>query len=80
MKQKTRTLVILLCLMGLASAIAADPLSYTVQKGDTLYSIARRHSVSVDALSSLNGIKTLPRCFPVRACSYPAPPLLRYMS
>ena len=50
------------CIMMAASAAAADPAvasgarSHTVQKGETLYAIARRYDVSVEALMSLNGI------------------------
>lgn len=32
--------------------------TYVVQKGDTLYSIARRHNISVDTLKKYNGLKS----------------------
>jgi LysM repeat protein len=31
---------------------------YTVKKGDTLYSIARKHKITVAKLKSLNGLET----------------------
>ncbi len=34
----------------------AQPLYYTVVKGDTLYSIARRHQTTVDEIKRLNGL------------------------
>ena len=58
-----------LCVLVAASAAAADPVassgarSHTVQKGETLYAIARRYDVSVDALMSLNGIADAGRLF-----------------
>jgi murein DD-endopeptidase MepM/ murein hydrolase activator NlpD len=36
---------------------AARPETYTVKKGDTLFSIARRHGVSVEELRAANGLK-----------------------
>lgn len=51
------------------SAAAADPAvasgsrSHTVQKGETLYAIAKRYDVSVAALMSLNGIADAGRLF-----------------
>ena len=38
--------------------VAAKPVTrtYTVKKGETLYSIAKRHGVSVDAVSKASGI------------------------
>jgi len=43
-------------LMVATSAAAADPLTHTVQKGETLYAIARRYDVAVDALMKANAI------------------------
>lgn len=57
------------CIMMAASAAAADPAvasgarSHTVQKGETLYAIARRYDVSVEALMSLNGIADAGKLF-----------------
>jgi len=46
----------LMTLMVAARAAAADPLTHTVQKGETLYAIARRYDVPVDALMKANAI------------------------
>ena len=37
-------------------ASTAQPTRYQVQQGDTLFSIARRHGISVDALRAVNGL------------------------
>lgn len=44
------------CLAVATLAAAADPLVHTVQKGDTLYAIARKYDVSVEALKKANAI------------------------
>ena len=36
----------------------ADAATHTVQKGDTLYSIAKKYDLTVDKLKSLNNLKT----------------------
>jgi len=46
----------LMTLMVATRAVAADPLTHTVQKGETLYAIARRYDVPVDALMKANAI------------------------
>jgi LysM repeat protein len=38
------------------TAPAAGEITYVVQRGDTLYSIARRYSTTVEAIASANGI------------------------
>jgi rare lipoprotein A len=46
-------------LLGLAVFLSlALAQSYRVQKGDTLYSIARRHGTTVEALRALNGLSS----------------------
>lgn len=59
-----KRLYLLLCMIlvislfaGVSPALAADA-GYTVQPGDTLYSIARRYNVNVGALASANGLTT----------------------
>ena len=55
--RKLLFLMLLGCLLMIAIPVqAADTLSYTVQPGDTLYSISRRYNVSVSALASTNGL------------------------
>lgn len=43
-------------LLILSSALNAQDLTYTVQKGDTLYSIARKYGIKPDELILFNGI------------------------
>lgn len=43
-------------LMVATRAAAADPLTHTVQKGETLYAIARRYDIAVDELIEANAI------------------------
>ena len=57
-----KRLYLLLCMIlvislfaGVTPALAAET-RYTVQPGDTLYSISRRYNVSVSALASANGL------------------------
>ncbi|HPD41271.1 MAG TPA: LysM peptidoglycan-binding domain-containing protein, partial [Anaerolineae bacterium] len=42
----------------LATPAAAQGTSYVVQPGDTLYAIARRYGISVNALAAANGLTT----------------------
>lgn len=41
---------------SIAAALKTKPALYTVQRGDTLYSIATRHGLSVKQLADMNGI------------------------
>lgn len=52
----TLTLAILLVLAGCSSQPARAPSSYTVRRGDTLYSIAARYDVDYRELARFNGI------------------------
>ncbi|RJF71995.1 LysM peptidoglycan-binding domain-containing protein [Deinococcus cavernae] len=45
-----------LCLTLCAADVWAAPASVTVKKGDTLYSLSRRHGLSVQHLRDLNGL------------------------
>ncbi|WP_147371132.1 LysM peptidoglycan-binding domain-containing protein, partial [Meiothermus luteus] len=42
----------------LALALAQNAQTYTVQRGDTLYSIARRHETTVETLMRLNRLQS----------------------
>ncbi|HUW70435.1 MAG TPA: LysM peptidoglycan-binding domain-containing protein [bacterium] len=53
---RTVLLVMAMTLMVATRAAAADPLTHTVQKGETLYAIARRYDVAVDLLMKANAI------------------------
>lgn len=44
-------------------AVAADPVIHTVQKGETLYAIARRYDISVESLKKANAIVDEGRLF-----------------
>ena len=50
--------VVAAALVLIASLVLAQPVSHTVQKGDTLYSLARRYGTTVETLMKLNNIKT----------------------
>ena len=51
-----KTLILVLAIFAGYSCIAAQTQSYTVVKGDTLYSISRKYSIAVKDLCSANGI------------------------
>ncbi|HWR13063.1 MAG TPA: LysM peptidoglycan-binding domain-containing protein [Rectinemataceae bacterium] len=51
---KTLTICALVCLS--MPAFAANPLTHTLEKGETLYSISRKYKVSYEALAAANGI------------------------
>jgi LysM repeat protein len=68
MKTKLRAFAILICLvfqlvMGVGLVQAADPGVYIVQRGDTLYSIARRYGTTVNALVQANGLQNSNRIY-----------------
>ncbi len=68
MKTNLRVLVILICLtsqlvIGASLAEAADPGVHIVQRGDTLYSIARRYGTTVSALVQANGLRNPNRIY-----------------
>jgi membrane-bound lytic murein transglycosylase D len=44
--------------LSASAARTAAPVTYRVQRGDTLFSIARRFDTTVDALKSLNRLRT----------------------
>ncbi|MFH2115572.1 MAG: LysM peptidoglycan-binding domain-containing protein, partial [Spirochaetota bacterium] len=50
-------LLALLMLVLIAPVLAADPLTHVVQKGETLYGIARQYGLAVDAIITANNIK-----------------------
>jgi len=50
--------MVLVNLLVLATPAAAQGTSYVVQPGDTLYAIARRYGISVNALAAANGLTT----------------------
>lgn len=57
MKQPIRAAALGLAFFALVSVAFAQQRTHTVQKGETVYSIARRYGVSVDAIAAANGIK-----------------------
>jgi len=68
MKTKLQAPVLLICLlfqliMGVGLAEAADPGVHIVQRGDTLYSIARRYGTTVSALVQANGLRNPNRIY-----------------
>lgn len=52
------SVMVLVNLLVLATPAAAQGTSYVVQPGDTLYAIARRYGISVNALAAANGLTT----------------------
>jgi LysM repeat protein len=44
--------------LSASAARAAAPVTYRVQRGDTLFSIARRFDTTVDTLKSLNRLRS----------------------
>ncbi len=69
MGKKTLSATVLL----LAAALLAwgGPLTHVVQKGETLYGIARKYGVTVDAIVALNGIKDPSRVLPGTSLEIP---------
>jgi LysM repeat protein len=49
-------LLALLLLILIAPVLAADPLTHVVQKGETLYGIARKYGLTVDLIMAANNI------------------------
>ncbi len=56
--ERNKKLIVLVGVMlfAVVSAVAAQTASYTVAKGDTLYSISRKYGVSVSELTQANGL------------------------
>jgi lipoprotein NlpD len=50
-------LLALLMLILVGPVLAADPLTHVVQRGETLYGIARQYGLGVDAIMAANNIK-----------------------
>lgn len=58
----------------LATALLAwgDPISHVVQKGETLYGIAKKYGVTVDGIVALNGIKDPSKVLPGTTLTIPS--------
>jgi cell wall-associated NlpC family hydrolase len=65
--------VALLVVLGLNTAAGAQPQEYTVQQGDTLYSIARRFGITVAELVALNDLADPDRLRPGQVLRLAAP-------
>ncbi|TFG84578.1 MAG: LysM peptidoglycan-binding domain-containing protein [Spirochaetales bacterium] len=72
MTQRTALAAIALLLLGLSTVLAADPLTHVVQKGETLYGIARSYNISLDDLVKANGIKDPAKVLPGTKLSIPS--------
>jgi len=49
-------LPILLCIIAAGVAFASGPVTHTMQKGETLYSIAKKYNIPYESLAAANGI------------------------
>jgi peptidoglycan DL-endopeptidase LytE len=58
MKKTIPTILTSLCFLLLASVPSFSAVSLKVRPGDNLYTIAKKHHVSVEKLKSVNGLKT----------------------
>ncbi|HNT76103.1 MAG TPA: LysM peptidoglycan-binding domain-containing protein [Anaerolineae bacterium] len=59
MKRLAVFIMMLLVLLNITAPVgAASRVAYTVQPGDTLFSVARRYGISVEALATANGLPT----------------------
>lgn len=56
MKFKRYMVIVLFLLVGGTLAFAENPVTHTLQKGETLYSIAKKYNVPYEALAAANGI------------------------
>lgn len=58
MKKYAAIILSLMIIMGASASVAgAQPLTYTVQSGDSLWKIANQYGLSVDKLKSINNLK-----------------------
>ncbi len=78
MRTKLRVLAILALLaaqlaVGVCPAEAASPPVHVVQRGETLYSIARRYGTTVEALMRANGLTDPTRIYAGQRLVVPAP-------
>ncbi|MDC7227056.1 MAG: M23 family metallopeptidase [Spirochaetales bacterium] len=56
---------------ALASAVTAESYSYTIKKGDTLYSISRKYNIRIESLKSYNGITDPSKLYPGMTLNIP---------
>ena len=62
MKKRVCTILILTLIFA-AAAVAQNP-TYTVEKGDTLYSISRKYNIKIESLKSFNNIEDPATLYP----------------
>ncbi len=60
---KLAALWLLVLCLGAFSALAQEQTTYTIQRGDTLFRIAQRYNVSMEALMAVNNISNPSRIF-----------------